>query len=178
MSKNANCPSVAVSATWRIVAFDSRMEPPSRSARFSSRSEHQPSAAAWPSRSLLEHEDVVVGEPGAQLTRCSGSGALRADPGATASRHQRGASCGWPAASRRTRLSGDPHAIGLCEPRDHLDLAFQLVGRHGAEGVPHILVDSAHTLDCVKARVSSSKAVRAVPARSSSEVKSLPERLR
>ena len=34
-SKNANCPLVAVSATWRIVAFDSRMEPPSRSARFS-----------------------------------------------------------------------------------------------------------------------------------------------
>ena len=34
-SKNASCPSAAVSATWRIVAFDSRMEPPSRSARFS-----------------------------------------------------------------------------------------------------------------------------------------------
>lgn len=82
----------------------------------------------------------MVGEPGARLARRLGSGALRADPGA-AHLDIGGAHLAGGPQRLGERPGGDPHAIGLCEPRDHLDPAFRLVGRHGAEGVPHILVE-------------------------------------
>lgn len=117
------------------------MEPPSRSARFglSWRASTFCGSLAIPIASP-EHEAVVVGEPGAQLARRLGPGALRADPGA-AHLDIGGAHLAGGPQRLGERPGGDPHAIGSCEPRDHLDPAFQLVGRHGAEGAPHILVE-------------------------------------